>query len=184
MNSTGTPLRPLENQTQEFKDVVVRRLDFFHAMALRHLRNHADAEDAVQDALLSAYTHLDQFKGQAQMSTWLTTIVINAARMKLRQRSRNTHISLDEPAPEAHSPLSELLPHSDPNPEELCRRSEFAERLTHFSKRLSPRLRRTVQLRAGDGLSTRETARLLGVPSGTVKARLARARTKLKKFVG
>src|ERR1700677_5065238 len=103
MNSTRALFRPLENQIQEFRNIVVHRLDFFRAIALRHLRNHADAEDAVQDALLSAYAHLDQFKGQAQMSTWLTTIVINAARMKLRQRSRNVHISLDKQATENHS---------------------------------------------------------------------------------
>jgi RNA polymerase sigma-70 factor (ECF subfamily) len=183
INSSQAPLRPLENQIQEFRNIVVCRLGSFRAIALRYLRNHADAEDAVQDALLSAYAHLDQFKGQAQMSTWLTTIVINAARMKLRQRSRNVHVSLDEEAPEKHSPLSEMLPHAGPNPEELCRRSEFVERLTHFSKRLSPCLLRTIQLRAGDGLSVRETARLLRVPSGTVKARVARARKKLKQFV-
>jgi RNA polymerase sigma-70 factor (ECF subfamily) len=184
MNSTRALFRPLENQIQEFRNIVVHRLDFFRAIALRHLRNHADAEDAVQDALLSAYAHLDQFKGQAQMSTWLTTIVINAARMKLRQRSRNVHLSLDEQAPETHSPLWEMLPHAGPNPEELCRRSEFVERLTHFSKRLSPCLLRTIQLSARDGLSTREMASLLRVPSGTVKARVARARRKLKQFVG
>jgi RNA polymerase sigma-70 factor (ECF subfamily) len=183
INSAPAPFRPLENQIQEFRNIVLRQLGSFRAIALRYLRNHADAEDAVQDALLSAYAHLDQFKGKAQMSTWLTTIVINAARMKLRQRSRNVHISLDEPAPETHSPLWEMLPHAGPNPEELCRRSEFVERLTHLSNRLSPCLLRTIQLRAGDGLSTRETARLLRVPSGTVKARVARARRKLKHLV-
>ena len=151
MNTAPAPFRPLENQIQEFRNIVVRQLDSFRAIALRHLRNHADAEDAVQDALLSAYAHLDQFKGQAQMSTWLTTIVINAARRKLRQRSRSVHIAWDEQAPETHSPLWEMLPHADPNPEELCRRSEFVERLTHFSKRLSPCLLRTFQLRGGDG---------------------------------
>jgi DNA-directed RNA polymerase specialized sigma24 family protein len=51
----------------------------FRRIALRFLGNIADAEDAVQDALLSAFTHLDQFGGQAKMSTWLTAIVINAA---------------------------------------------------------------------------------------------------------
>ena len=110
VNSTQAPFRSFENQIQEFRNIVARQLDSFRAIALRHLRNHADAEDAVQDALLSAYAHLDQFKGQAQMSTWLTTIVINAARLKLRQRSRNVHISLDEQAPETHLPLWEILP--------------------------------------------------------------------------
>jgi len=94
MNSTQAPFRSFENQIQEFRNIAARQLDSFRAIALRHLRNHADAEDAVQDALLSAYAHVDQFKGQAQMSTWLTTIVINAARLKLRQRSRNVPSAL------------------------------------------------------------------------------------------
>jgi RNA polymerase sigma-70 factor, ECF subfamily len=62
-------------------DVIVRHLARFRRIALRLLGNIADAEDAVQDAFLSAFTHLDQFRGQAKMSTWLTTIVISAARI-------------------------------------------------------------------------------------------------------
>jgi hypothetical protein len=50
----------------------------------------------VQDALLAAYKHVDQFKGEAQMSTWLTVIVTNCARMQLRRRPRQAHLSLDE----------------------------------------------------------------------------------------
>jgi RNA polymerase sigma-70 factor (ECF subfamily) len=61
------------------------------------LGNGADAEDAVQDALPPALTHVDQFKGRAQMSTWLTTIVINSARMKLRRRLSQGQVALDEP---------------------------------------------------------------------------------------
>jgi len=76
------PDRRKENR--EMQDVLSRCLPSFYRKAYRHLGNAADAEDAVQDALLSAYKHLDQFKGQSQMSTWLTTIVINCARMHLR----------------------------------------------------------------------------------------------------
>jgi RNA polymerase sigma-70 factor (ECF subfamily) len=65
-------------------------------IALGHLSNLADAEDAVQDALLSAFTHVHQFRGQAKLSTWLTTIVINSARMKLRRRLTSMQLALDE----------------------------------------------------------------------------------------
>jgi len=64
-----------ENGTGEMQDVLSRYLSRFYRSAYRQLGNAADAEDAVQDALLAAYKHLDQFKGQAQMSTWLTSIV-------------------------------------------------------------------------------------------------------------
>src|SRR6266550_8184808 len=80
--STGTGQRvdvPIDEKgNREMQDVLSRSLPSFYRKAYRHLGNAADAEDAVQDALLSAYKHLDQFKGQAQMSTWLTAIVINS----------------------------------------------------------------------------------------------------------
>lgn len=79
--------------------------------------------------------------------------------------------------------LSEQLPDQRPNPEDECRNSELSTRLTHFHGQLSPTLRRTFQLRAIDGLSIRETARILGVPIGTVKAQLARARKRLKELM-
>ena len=89
-------VRIQERDTQEMQDVLSRCLPSFYRRAHRHLGNAADAEDAVQDALVSAYKHLDQFKGQAQMSTWLTAIVTNSALMQLRRRPRQTHLSLDE----------------------------------------------------------------------------------------
>src|ERR1700756_1187939 len=67
-----------------------------HRRAYRLLGNRADAEDAVQDALLAAYTHLDQFKGQSQLRTWLTSIVLNCARLQLRRRQRQINVPLDE----------------------------------------------------------------------------------------
>ena len=86
-----------ERASLEMQDVLARRLPSFYRSAYRLLRNAADAEDAVQDALFTAYKHLDQFRGQAQMSTWLTAIVCNSARMHLRKRPRHIHISLDDP---------------------------------------------------------------------------------------
>jgi RNA polymerase sigma-70 factor (ECF subfamily) len=74
----------LSERAQELEGVVSRSLPMFYKRAFRFLGTMPDAEDAVQDALLSAYEHLGQFRGQAQLSTWLTTIVTNAALTKLR----------------------------------------------------------------------------------------------------
>jgi RNA polymerase sigma-70 factor, ECF subfamily len=156
----------------------------FYRKAYRHLGNAADAEDAVQDALLAAYKHLDQFRGQSQMSTWLTTIVINCARMHLRKRPRQPHLSLDERfGEEQEYSLSDRLAHSGPSPEEECRNSELNSCLAKFTAQLSPPLRKAFQLRELDGLSTSEAARILGVPDGTVKARVSRARAKLRRLM-
>ena len=73
-----------EQNTVELEDVVSRYLPKLYSRANRYVSDPHDAEDAVQDALLSAYRHLDQFKGTAQMSTWLTTIVTNCALSQLR----------------------------------------------------------------------------------------------------
>ena len=173
----GVPDGLLSERAQELDSVVSRYLPMFYKMAFRFLGNMADAEDAVQDALLSAYKHLGQFRGQAQLSTWLTTIVTNAARMKLRRR--DSYLSLDEEQGEDGLTLSERLPDSKPSPEELCSAAEARDQLVEGVRQLSPKLRRTLQLRDIDGLTTKEAALVLGVPHGTVKAQLARARAKL-----
>jgi RNA polymerase sigma-70 factor, ECF subfamily len=148
--------------------------------AYRVLGNVADAEDAVQDALLAAYTHLDQFRGQSKMSTWLTTIVQNSARMQLRRRPRQVHVPLDAPVGEDEEyALSQQLADHRPNPEDEYRTVELGKRLADLQTELTPTLRKAFQLRDVNGLSIRETAQILGVPDGTVKARSARARKKI-----
>jgi len=184
ISDTQEPTVSHDQEIQELTNIFTGRLPSLTRIAARLVGNAADAEDAVQDAFVSAYTHVDQFRGQAQISTWLTTIVINAARMKVRRRPRQTHIPLDQQDREHdHAPLSEMLLDRRPSPEELCRSWELAERLAQASTELSPTLRGTFQLSEVDGLSTRETAQVLGIPHGTVKARVARARRKLKQLL-
>lgn len=183
-NARSTAFPHYREELQELSTVFDRRVASFKRIALRVLGNAADAEDAVQDAFLSAYKHLDQFRGQAQMSTWLTTIVVNKARMKVRQRSRQLEIGMDaEDRDEDRHAFSDVLSDRRPTPEEVCQRLEVWERLTQLLTRLSPPLRTTFQLREMDGLTIREAAHVLGVAEGTVKARLARARIKLKQLM-
>jgi RNA polymerase sigma-70 factor (ECF subfamily) len=156
----------------------------FYRCALRLLGNRYDAEDAVQEALLAAHKHLHQFRGQAQLATWLTTIVRNCALMQLRKRPRQIHMSLNEQIGEEQRYfISERLADTRPSPEDECRNSELAAYLRKCTALLSPRLRRTFQLRVLDGLSIFETAQVLGLPHGTVKAQLARARRKLARYM-
>jgi len=173
-----------DKETREMQEVLARYRLSFHRAAYRQLGNAADAEDAVQDALLAAYKHLDQFKGQAQMSTWLTAIVTNCARMQLRRRPRQSPLSLDEQFQgEREYSWSERLADRGPSPEDECRNSELRARLMQFTAELSPPLRKAFQLRDLDGLTTSEAARILGEPEGTVKAQLARARAKLRRVM-
>lgn len=177
----------LESETPsraQMVSVLSQCLPSLHRYAYKLLGNQIDAEDAVQDALLAAYKHLNQFRGDAQLSTWLTTIVINCARMHLRKRSRHIHVSLDSRIGEEQEyPLSDILVDHRPNPEDECHRSTLKARLMKSAAQLSPTLRRTFHLRFVDHLSIGETARVLGVPTGTVKAQTARAKAKLQKLI-
>jgi RNA polymerase sigma-70 factor (ECF subfamily) len=173
-----------ENGIREMQNVLSRYRPRFFRSAYRQLGNSADAEDAVQDAMLAAYVHLDQFKGQAQLSTWLTSIVTNCARMQLRRRPRQLHVSLDEPFGEDQEYcLSDRFADSGLNPEDQCRNSELRRRLLQSVAQLSPSLRRAFELRDLDGRSVREAAHTLGLAEGTVKAQLSRARAKLTRLL-
>jgi len=175
---TGTP------SPAQMMAVLSHRLPYLYRCAYRLLGNKADAEDAVQDALLAAFKHLNQFRGEAQLSTWVTTIVINCARMHLRKSSRYVHVSLDSRIGEERKyPLSDTLVDHRPNPEDECHEAWANASLIESSARLSPTLRRTFHLRYVDHLSVCETARVLGVPIGTVKAQTARARAKVLKSI-
>ncbi len=174
----------VQNAKEQLNETLSRYRAAFFRRAYLVLENAADAEDAVQDALLSAYKHIDQFRGEAQLSTWLTAIVSNSARMQLRRRPRHIHVSLDEPIGEEqeHSAAEQLADRRQ-SPEDECRSTELHERLKNLLPQLPPSLRRVFQLRDLDGLTTREAANLLGVADGTVKGQLAKARAKLRKLM-
>jgi RNA polymerase sigma-70 factor, ECF subfamily len=173
-----------EMASSEMVRILSGGLPSLYRGAYKLLQNREDAEDAVQDALLAAYKHLDQFRGDAQISTWVMTIVLNCARMQLRRRSHSRHVSLESRIVEDQEfSFSDILVDHRPTPEEECHRSKMRARLTRSIAQLSPRLRKTFQLRYVDQLSIYDTARVLGVPIGTVKAQTARARAKLRKLL-
>src|SRR5262244_60086 len=124
VNPEPMVIESCENRLQELKDVIARHSQGFFRIALRHVSNVADAEDAVQDALLSALTHVHQFRGQAKMSTWLTTIVINSARMKLRKRLALVQLTLDEDD-QQQDLLEDTVSDTRPGPEEAYRKREI-----------------------------------------------------------
>jgi RNA polymerase sigma-70 factor (ECF subfamily) len=178
----SSAIQTRERNIGELQDAVSRYLPLFYRRAYRYLGNAHDAEDAVQDAFLSAYKHLDQFKGSAKMTTWLTSIVTNSALSQLRRKPRQPHSSLDERlAQDDNFCLSDRLADARPNPEDECVVSDLHGHLAQFVRELSPSLRKTIQLRDFDGLTTSEAAHILRVPEGTIKARVSRARSRLKR---
>jgi RNA polymerase sigma-70 factor (ECF subfamily) len=152
--------------------------------ALRVLGNAEDAEDALQDGLLSAFRNLRRFEGRSQFSTWLTRIVINAALMRRRSAKARPAISLDETPREEELPASERFADDGPNPEQVFAGTELREMISANLDELSPLLRTAFLLREVEGYSTGEAAKKLGVTENTLKARLWRARHQLAERLG
>ena len=152
--------------------------------ALRVLGNTEDAEDALQDGLLSAYRNLKRFEGRSQFSTWLTRIVINAALMRRRSAKARPAISLDEPPREDELPATERFADDGLTPEQVFANTEIREMLSENLDQLSPLLRTAFVLREVQGYSTGEAAKKLGVTENTLKARLWRARHQLAEKLG
>ncbi len=152
--------------------------------ALRVLGNTEDAEDALQDGLLSAYRNLKRFEGRSQFSTWLTRIVINAALMRRRSAKARPAVSLDAPPREDELPAAERFADDGPNPEQVFASTEIREMISENLDELSPLLRTAFVLREVQGYSTGEAAKKLGVTENTLKARLWRARHQLAERLG
>jgi RNA polymerase sigma-70 factor, ECF subfamily len=152
--------------------------------ALRVLGNAADAEDVMQDAMLSAYRALAHFEGRSQFSSWLTRIVINAALMRKRAQKGRAMESLDAAADSDEPPLSAYLVHHGKNPEEEFAGSEMRKLISKNVNELSPLLRAAFLLCEVQGYTAREAARMLGITCTAMKARKWIARQKLAAALG
>src|SRR5215467_12468954 len=121
---------------REFETILPHVLPRFRSMATRWLGNREDAEDAVQDAMLSAFTHLASFNGQAKMSTWLTAIVINAVRMQIRRRPRVRLLSMDYSVNPDQPAITQLLTDPRPTPEKTAEQLELYQLAMKLVERL------------------------------------------------
>jgi RNA polymerase sigma-70 factor, ECF subfamily len=164
---------------RELEDILSHSLPFFRKVALRQLGNHEDAEDAVQDAMLLAFRHIGQFGGRARMTTWLTSIVINTARMQLRRRPRFQLLSLDQTTEKHKWTISEMIADAAPTPDKVVERSELRKLVAKLTSTLSSGQQEALLLIQQDGLTGKQVAETLGIPEGTAKARLARGRIHL-----
>jgi RNA polymerase sigma-70 factor, ECF subfamily len=148
--------------------------------ALQILARPQDAEDAVQEAQLAAFTHLDRFEGRADFLTWATRIVINAALQHIRKTRTKPTVSWDQVDAEFKEAwISGYLGDPQPTPEEQLQGRERREMLEDALHRLPVEMRQATQLRSSTDYSLTEAASALGVPLNTLKARLHRARREL-----
>lgn len=144
----------------------------------RILGNPDDSEDALQDGLVSAIRHLSKFEGRAKFSTWMQTIVANAAKSILRKKRRHPiTLSFDEPHPEyEYLCLADLLPDPSARTEEQYDRLERSRILGAILQGISPAFQSIIWLCDVKGLSLKEAAGRLGLSVVAAKTRHFRAK--------
>src|SRR5712691_10948053 len=164
-----------------FEELVNRYERKIFRLGMNITQNREDAEDVMQDAFLKSYQNLDRFQGDSRFYTWLVRIAVNEALMKLRKRRPN-QVSLDEPLTQADGEDSVFREIEDwgPSPEKKFAQIELNEILNSVIGELDPIFRVAFLLRDVEGLSTEETAQILGISVAAVKSRLLRARLKLR----
>jgi RNA polymerase sigma-70 factor (ECF subfamily) len=146
------------------------------------LNDDAEAEDVVQEAYVRAFTHLDGFRGEAQLSTWLTRIALNEALGRLRQRRNTVGLKDIDAINDQGEARVIYLPSArqDGDPEAAAARAEVRRLLERAVDQLPESFRMVFVLRDIEEMSTEETAVHLGLRPETVKTRLHRARRLLR----
>ena len=168
-----------------FAELVERNAGRMLAAAKRLLRNEDEAADAVQDAFTSAFKNLAAFNGNAQISTWLHRIVINAALMRLRSRKHRAEQSIDDLLPrfDEHGAWAESPGRLAASSQELLEQRETRVVVRRCIDRLPDSYRAVLVMRDIEDLDTVEVAEALGITSNAVKIRLHRARQALRTLI-
>ena len=148
---------------------------------LRITKNREDAEDALQDSLLSAFIHIAEFDGRSAFSTWLTRIAINSALMILRKKRTSHEISMDSSVDSDMKTASWEMPDHAPNPEKRFAQNERENILRGAIRTLRPAIRKVVELQQLQEHSMKETAAIIGISVPAAKARLFHAKVALRK---
>lgn len=167
-----------EGGEEAFAQLVELHEKRVYTLALRMTGNQEDAADVAQEAFLSAWKGLPNFRGEAGFSTWLYRLTSNAAIDYLRKtRRQRAEVSLED------APPGMELPDPAPTPQEQAEAESLREAVRWGLGELSPEHRQALDLREYQELSYEEIAGRLGVDLGTVKSRISRARAALRKIL-
>ncbi len=162
---------------ERFGDLVVRHQRRASRLAYAYLRDAADADEAVQDAFVKAFTRLGSYDDALPFEAWFTRILINGCldRLKARARRRRWMVSLPTDGPGAPGDVLERIPTRSPSPEETLLAGEERSRIARAVGRLATRQRVVFGLSLVEGYSPREIGARLGISESTVRVHLFRA---------
>ncbi len=171
--------RAKRGDSAAFGELMKRYQSRIYRLARRMTETDEDAEDVVQEAFVKAFRSLGGFQQRSRFSTWLYRITVNLALMKLRRRKPDL-VSLDQPISTSEGIVQRDLEDEGTNPLERLLERESAEVLDAAVEALPPTYRAVFILRHVEGLSTEETAKILGISVPAVKSRLHRTRLMLQ----
>jgi len=165
-----------DGDLEVFLSLVERHRGYMYKLAFRITGNEQDAKDVVQDSLLNAYLHLEQFERRADLRTWLNRILVNSALDHLRSLRRR---------PDVHDPrlLSDVVDtaaSASPNPERLVASADWRRQVSAAMNTMSPLERVTFTLRHFEGRSINEISQTLGIGNNAAKQHIFRAVRKLR----
>ena len=168
--------RVLARDADAFRTIMQRHNRRLYRIARSVLRNGAEAEDAVQEAYVSAFTHLASYRGESSLAAWLSRIAMNEALARLRRRRSSAEVAMLD---EARSKAEIIqFPRSAQNddPERTMAQRQILQLVEQATDDLPEAYRLVFVTRVIEGMSVEETAELLGIKPQTVKTRLHRAR--------
>lgn len=167
-----------------FVEIMTRYRDKIYATVLALLRNHADAEEIAQDTFIRAHRGLARFRGDSSLATWLHRIAVNLARNRywyFFRRRRHATMSLDGAVDDdSTATFADLIASGDADPAHASASREFTELVAACMAKLDASHREILTLRNVQHHSYEEIAAALGINVGTVKSRIARARSNLR----
>ena len=163
-----------------FEELVNRYEKKIYRLGMNITGNPEDAEDVLQEAFLKAFQHLPEFREDSRFYTWIVRIAVNEALMKLRKRRTSREVPMEDSEDENGEVLVREFADWKPNPEQQYAQAELDRILQGAVRTLSPGFRTVFYLRDVEGLSTEEAAEMLNLSVGAVKARLFRARLRLR----
>lgn len=172
----------LDEARARFSDLVVRHQRRASRIAYHYVRDAADADEAVQDAFVKAYTHLGTFREELPFEVWLTRILINGCLDRIKARKRRDKWlapPMVDPMGVERNP-AEFLPSRGPSPEERVLRQERRQQLHEALRQLPDRQRLVFVLSQFEGRSSREVSTLTGLNESTVRVHLFRAIRRLR----
>ncbi len=165
-----------------FDELAIRYYGRMMRTALRITGNESEAEDAVQQAFLSAYKHLGRFRMDSAFSTWLTRITMNEAVGQVRRR-RKDHLEISETVSDEQEGVVRSLPSNTEDPEKLALTRERARLVRESLSVVRPSYLKVMKLRLVEDLSIEEIGTRLGLPVNTVKVHLYRGRQAMKQYL-